>query len=104
MDSATALDSDLSFNLSAPSPAPVDLMQLQTGVSGMLNELDQMRQDSEDLGDPQESPVAAVLAECWKDSGRNKDYHSQAVSPHHIQPVCLQCTTNGERKGLSLCA
>lgn len=76
---------------------PVELMQLQMGVSAMLGELDQMRQDSEGLGSPQESPVVAVLAECWKDSGRSKDYHSQAVSPHHTQPDCLQCTPLGER-------
>ena len=70
---------------SPPFPLPsVELMQLQLGVSGMLNELEQTQQDSEALGNPQDSPVVAVLVECWKDSARNKEYHSQAVSPHTV--------------------
>ena len=68
---------------------PAELMQLQMSVSGMLNELDQMQQDSEGL--PRELPVVVVLGECWKDSARNKDYHSQAVSAHRVlRPVRAQ--------------
>ena len=76
-------------------------MQLQMSVSGMLNELDQMQQDSEGL--PRESPVVAVLGECWKDSARNKEYHSQAVSAHRVMYTMASACPMG-RDGLSHCA